>query len=152
MGRTIERLERYRAHAGFCFLLVLILGLSEASQLRQVLVNLLTNAVQAMGNEGLIEVEAHRVGDYDEMVVRDEGPGIAEERWEWVFEPLYTTKAKGTGLGLSISRQVVERHGGRLEVVARAGPGTAFRIRLPQCETALEPEEEAHGEGEHFGR
>jgi len=143
MGRTLERLERYPAHAGYCFLLVLILGLSEASQLRQVLVNLLTNAVQAMGAEGMIEVEARRVDGYDEIVIRDDGPGIAEERWESVFEPLYTTKAKGTGLGLSISRQVVERHGGSLAIVDHEGEGTAFRIRLPRAEAVLAKQGEA---------
>ena len=97
---------------------------ADAGQLRQVLVNLLTNAVQAMGDGGVIEVEAVRAEGYDEIGVRDEGPGIARDKWALVFEPLFTTKAKGTGLGLSISRQVVERHGGMLEVVEGAGRRT----------------------------
>ena len=62
----------------------------------------------------------------------DSGSGIPRDLWEQIFEPLVTTKVGGTGLGLAICRQIVERHGGAIEVVATVEPGAAFRIRLPR--------------------
>ena len=66
----------------------------------------------------------------------DSGPGIRSDLWERVFEPLVTTKDGGTGLGLAICRQIVERHGGAIEVIAAPDPGAAFRIRLPRTSPA----------------
>ena len=102
-------------------------------QLRQVLGNLLNNAAEAMGGKGRITLEARREDDFDVLVVRDSGPGIAAEIRETLFEPLVTTRLKGTGLGLAICRQIIERHGGTIDLVEHDAAGAAFRIRLPQA-------------------
>ncbi len=100
--------------------------------LRQVMANLLTNAIQVMGDEGTITVEARRHADHDAIMVRDGGPGVSAEHRDRLFEPLFTTKAKGTGLGLTICRQIIERHGGTIDLSDHEGPGAAFCIRLPR--------------------
>ncbi|MBU0616782.1 MAG: hypothetical protein KKI02_03615, partial [Planctomycetes bacterium] len=104
----------------------------DPGQLRQVLANLLTNAVQAMEGRGEIRVAGSRSADYDTVVFGDTGPGVASEVRALLFEPLVTTKAKGIGLGLTICRQIVERHGGTIELVDDNQRGAAFRVRLPR--------------------
>jgi PAS domain S-box-containing protein len=99
---------------------------------RQVLMNLGTNAVQAMAGKGELWVQARRNAAGDEILVRDTGPGIAGYVRERLFEPLVTTKAKGTGLGLAICRQIVERHGGTITLISEDRPGATFRIVLPR--------------------
>ena len=105
---------------------------ADPDQLRQVFRNLVTNAVDAMDGGGEIVVEAAREADGDSIVLRDTGPGVAQEIRETVFEPLVTTRAKGIGLGLTICRQIIERHGGGIELIDEDKPGAAFRIRLPR--------------------
>ncbi len=105
---------------------------ADPAQFQQVLVNLLTNAVQAMDGTGTIDVTAAFKDDFDTITIRDHGPGIAEDVRDEIFEPLFTTKAKGTGLGLAICRQLVERHGGTLDLVDAETSGAIFRIRLPR--------------------
>ena len=105
---------------------------ADPGQLRQVLSNLLINAVQAMDGAGQITLAATRAGDYDSIIVEDDGPGIAPEQREHVFEALFSTKARGTGLGLAICRQVIERHGGTIELCEGKGGGAAFQIQLPR--------------------
>lgn len=100
-------------------------------QLRQVWGNLLGNAVEAMRGEGEILVQARQQGRFDEVLVRDTGPGIPPEIRATLFEPLVSTRAKGTGLGLAICRQIIERHGGTIELLPPDSPGAAFLIRLP---------------------
>jgi signal transduction histidine kinase len=100
-------------------------------QLRQVLGNLLGNAVEAMDGQGEITVQARREDAMDSIVVRDQGPGIPPEIRQTLFEPLTSTRAKGTGLGLAICRQIVERHGGTIELLP-TDEGAAFLIRLPR--------------------
>jgi signal transduction histidine kinase len=104
---------------------------ADSGQLRQVMANLMANAVEAIGQSGRIRVEAHRGGEFDEILVRDDGPGVPSDLRQRVFEPLITTKAKGTGLGLPICRQIVERHGGTIDLIDVEGRGVGFRIRLP---------------------
>jgi signal transduction histidine kinase len=103
--------------------------------LRQVLGNLLANAIQATGNEGHIRIRASRSGNADTIVVEDDGPGIPQELRQEIFEPLVTTKPKGTGLGLAICRQIVERHGGSIELLSTDKPGATFQICLPSPAT-----------------
>ncbi len=105
---------------------------ADPSQLRQVMSNIMLNAIQVMDGIGDITVTARRNADYDTISVRDSGPGVAAEDRERVFEPLFTTKAKGTGLGLTICRQIIERHGGTIELLEHGGRGAAFCIRLPR--------------------
>lgn len=104
---------------------------ADPHQLRQVLNNMLLNAVQAMGGQGVIEVTAARVMPWDEITITDTGPGIPPENVQRIFEPLFTTKAKGTGLGLAICKQIMEKHGGMIEVVNTGGVGAVFRLRFP---------------------
>ena len=130
---------------------------SDAEQLKQVVINLLQNAVQAMPDGGRLSVTtaapedpggAFRLnGGGPEMVeirIRDTGPGIPEEQREHIFVPFYTTKEKGTGLGLAISQRIVRSHGGSISVQSRPGEGTEFVIRLPAVEERRqEPAQEA---------
>jgi two-component system, NtrC family, sensor kinase len=109
-----------------------------SSQIGQVLLNLLVNAIQAVestrGAEGgKITVSVRACGDYQAIDVADNGGGIAEEDLPHLFDPFFTTKpqGEGTGLGLSISHGIVSGHGGRIEVETRPGEGALFRVLLP---------------------
>jgi len=118
---------------------------ADAEQLRQVLINLIRNAVQAMGGQGTVQVTTRRrsattgmardtvvpQADWVEIAVRDEGPGMAPQVQKNLFVPFFTTKDRGTGLGLAISQRVVEEMGGRIEVVSRPGAGSTFSLVLP---------------------
>ncbi|MEO2016198.1 MAG: ATP-binding protein [Fuerstiella sp.] len=105
---------------------------ADQGQIRQVLQNLIVNANQALNDGGEISVELDQNGNDAIIAVRDTGPGVSDEHRDQLFEPLFTTKAKGTGLGLTICRQLIERHGGSIELQANAGAGASFLIRLPQ--------------------
>ena len=105
---------------------------ASTDQLQQVVHNLLANAVSAMGGSGEVLIEASRSDDWDTITFTDTGPGVAPDVRETLFHPLVTTKATGTGLGLTICKQIVESHGGTIELVHHEGRGAAFRIRLPR--------------------
>jgi signal transduction histidine kinase len=115
-----------------------------ANQLQQVLMNLMINAQQAMdGEPGTVTVSTRLNEDREvEIVVRDDGPGIPEEIRDKLFEPFFTTKptGEGTGLGLSVSFGIVQDHKGEIEVESEVGEGTAFVIRIPVEEAAMEHE------------
>lgn len=103
-------------------------------QLRQVFLNLLTNAMDALGaGGGTIRVSTEVLPGVAAVRVQDDGAGIPAEALGRVFEPFFTTRAegKGTGLGLSISHGIVASHGGSIEVESRLGRGTAFTVRIP---------------------
>jgi signal transduction histidine kinase len=102
-------------------------------QLGQVVLNLLTNAVQAMnGGHGTLTVRgALETPDRLRLDVRDTGPGITPEDSRRIFEPLFTTKARGIGLGLAVSRTLVRANGGEITFVSEAGRGTTFSVRVP---------------------
>jgi two-component system sensor histidine kinase HydH len=114
---------------------------TDAEQLKQVLINLFRNAVQAMPGGGKIVVSTaiadeglrlHRPPETVEIHVRDSGPGIPEEHRENIFVPFFTTKEKGTGLGLAICQRLIRHHGGSISLLASApGEGAEFVIRLP---------------------
>ncbi|HZM03044.1 MAG TPA: ATP-binding protein [Candidatus Saccharimonadales bacterium] len=103
----------------------------DAGQIKQVLVNLVKNAMQAMTRDGTLTVQTGQTPDAVEISVADTGGGIAEDQINHIFEPFYTTKKKGTGLGLMIVQRIVRQHGGRIELESNVGQGTTFRIRLP---------------------
>jgi len=109
--------------------------LSDAPQLRQVILNFLTNATHAIGKDGIITITT-RLGGNDgvAIVIRDTGCGIPEENLGKIFDPFFTTKpaGKGTGLGLSICHGIILRLGGRIAVESRVGQGTTFTITLPR--------------------
>jgi signal transduction histidine kinase len=104
---------------------------ADRDQLTQVIVNLLTNAEQAMPSGGLCTVRLRR-GPGREVVleVEDRGPGIPEADRQRIFEPYFTTKAGGSGLGLAIVQRIVTEHGGRIEVGGKTGEGACFRVIL----------------------
>lgn len=105
-----------------------------ANQLKQIFVNLISNAKHALADGGgTITVEVGRDGEIAWAEVRDDGPGIPDHIAERVFEPFYTTKRDvgGTGLGLSVSLGIAQAHGGSLVVDPNPGKGAAFRLRLP---------------------
>jgi len=103
--------------------------------IRQVLHNLVKNALEAIESKGLIEINLHRVQknntDFIEIALYDDGPGIKDEQIEQIFEPYVTTKAKGTGLGLAIVKKIIEEHGGAIWVDTRRKAGAGFIIQLP---------------------
>jgi nitrogen fixation/metabolism regulation signal transduction histidine kinase len=105
--------------------------------IRQVLHNLIKNALEAIGAKGLIEISVHRVQknntDFIEIALYDDGPGIKDEQIEQIFEPYVTTKAKGTGLGLAIVKKIIEEHGGAIWVDTGRKVGAGFIIQLPAC-------------------
>jgi signal transduction histidine kinase len=97
----------------------------------QVLVGLLANAADATPAGGRVVVRAHANGGAVELAVADSGHGVAPELRGRVFEPFFTTRANGTGLGLAVARQIVEAHGGRIDVADAPGGGACFTVRLP---------------------
>jgi signal transduction histidine kinase len=103
----------------------------DARLVRQALLNLAVNAVQAMPRGGRITVRARREGDAVVVELEDTGPGIPDEVRERIFEPFFTTKASGTGLGLAVVRRIVEGHGGEVRVRTAPGVGTTFALRFP---------------------
>ena len=104
-----------------------------ASQLNQVFMNILTNATQAIDEEGDIWISLDRAGDQAKVTIRDSGKGIPSDAVEKIFDPFYTTKSvgEGTGLGLSISYGIVKKHGGEIAVKSELGKGTEFTITVP---------------------
>jgi signal transduction histidine kinase len=115
--------------------------LADPEQLRQVLINLVRNAVQAMAGRGTVRIRLSRVppaeapsaaeGGWLAVSVSDQGPGIDPEVQKSLFVPFVTTKQRGTGLGLAISQRIVQELGGRIEVSSQLGAGTTFRVLLP---------------------
>lgn len=106
--------------------------LVDAQQMRQVLANLIQNALQALRGAGTITIGAERAGNGGlELWVEDDGPGIPEPARTRIFEPLFTTREQGTGLGLALCKRIVERHGGDLQLVPGVDQGARFALWLP---------------------
>lgn len=103
----------------------------DTTQMQQVLLNLVKNAMQAMSRGGVLTLQTGESSDGVWVSVGDTGGGIPQEQIARIFEPFYTTKKKGTGLGLMIVQRIVRAHGGKIEVESRVGQGTMFRIWLP---------------------
>jgi signal transduction histidine kinase len=113
-------------------------------QLRQIFTNLVTNAFEAMGGIGVVDISAvavdgdedagpaeHMAGPTIQITVSDNGPGIPPEVMDRIFGPFFTTKPQGSGLGLAIVRKIVDAHDGRIDVGERSGGGTVFRVTVP---------------------
>jgi signal transduction histidine kinase len=99
--------------------------------LRQAILNLLKNGLEALSRGHELTLASRRDGDAVEISVSDDGPGIPEDVAKRLFEPFFTTKPQGTGLGLSIARQITEEHGGEVRWENRPGGGACFTLRLP---------------------
>jgi len=105
----------------------------DENQIYQVILNLITNAEQAIADQGTITVRTVCESDIIAVVVEDTGCGIAEDIRERVFEPFFTTKTQGTGLGLSIVKKFVESNSGTITITDRPGGGTCVRFTVPQA-------------------
>jgi two-component system NtrC family sensor kinase len=113
---------------------------SDASQLQQIIINLLVNAADAIGNQGgtiylktkSVPIEGHA---HIQFEITDTGCGIAEENLSKIFEPFYSTKEqKGTGLGLAVVWGIIDEHGGKITADSELGKGSTFTIQLPVAE------------------
>lgn len=109
----------------------------DRSQLKQAFYNIIKNAVQAMGNGGILHVGTEVTSDHVVVSFRDTGGGISETDMSKLFQPYFTTKAKGTGLGLMIVQRIVRDHGGEIEIESDVGRGTTVRILLPLQERRM---------------
>ncbi len=103
----------------------------DTAQMGRAVLNLMTNAAQAMRHQGVVRVVGQRVGDRYRLSFIDEGPGMPDDVRARCLEPFFTTKTRGTGLGLPIARRVVDEHGGQLSISSIAGAGTEVTIDLP---------------------
>ncbi|MBS1210620.1 MAG: sensor histidine kinase [Proteobacteria bacterium] len=100
-------------------------------EIASALINLLENALQAVGEGGAVELDAHAEEGAAVFAVRDNGRGIPQELQARLFEPFYTTRADGTGLGLAIARGVARAHGGEISLKSAPGEGTEFSFSIP---------------------
>ncbi|MBC7609141.1 MAG: hypothetical protein H7228_06115 [Polaromonas sp.] len=116
------------------------------SQMNQVFLNLISNAAQATGPDGVIRLRTAVTAGHVIVEVQDNGSGIAPDVLPKIFDPFFTTKkiGEGTGLGLSIAYKIVQEHGGRIEVSSEPGKGTRFTITLPVDADVQETLEAAH--------
>ncbi|WP_324893513.1 ATP-binding protein [Paenibacillus sp.] len=112
-----------------------ISALLEKDKIVQVLINVIRNGIDAMGEPGgTLTIAVYRRGEFGVVDVTDTGVGIPDEHLARLFQPFFSTKAKGTGLGLSISQKIMSDHGGFISVRSKVGSGTTFTIRLPAAE------------------
>ena len=109
----------------------------DVRQLRQVLLNLGLNAVEACAEGGQVEIEARRSGRTVRFVVQDNGCGIAVADQEKIFDPFFTNKQGGTGLGLSLCHKIVEMHSGTINVESKIGAGSRFEVIIPDAKDGI---------------
>ncbi len=103
----------------------------DPSRIKDALLNILKNAVQAIGNNGTVTIRIYKQHDACVFEIRDTGPGISEEDLPFIFDPFYTTKKFGTGLGLTITHRIIEEHEGSIAVESKKGAGSLFRVSIP---------------------
>ena len=103
----------------------------EENKLKQVFINILKNAIEAMTSGGHLQIDVKLVHDRALILFTDEGPGITKEHLAKIGQPFYTTKEKGTGLGLMISKSIIENHKGTMRIESEVGQGTTVEIILP---------------------
>jgi len=106
-------------------------ALMVGDQMKQVILNLCLNAIETMPGGGQLQVKTRADEDDILLLVADTGPGIEDGDLPHIFEPFYTTKEGGTGLGLSVTYDIVQKHGGRIEVESKLGKGSIFKVMLP---------------------
>ena len=114
---------------------------ADKQQMEQVLINLVQNAADSIGNQGTVTLRvkqgAARLGGRSSpavlLEVEDTGKGIAPDVQARLFDPFFSTKETGTGLGLPIAERIVEKHGGRLQYQTQSGRGTTFQVVLPHA-------------------
>ncbi|QDP39667.1 ATP-binding protein [Radiobacillus deserti] len=102
----------------------------DVSKIKQVLINLIKNAIEVM-DRGTITITAKRSGNMALLSIADEGPGMSQEHIQKIGEPFFTTKEKGTGLGLIICLNIIKNHNGKMNIESELGEGTTFKVSLP---------------------
>jgi signal transduction histidine kinase len=111
---------------------------ADEDQVRQILMNVIINAIQAIPKKGEIKIKTEKAPLKGEtaikLIIEDSGIGISEKDFNQIFDPFFSTKEKGSGLGLSIVYKLVEAHQGEIKVESKEGKGTKFIILLPQKE------------------
>ncbi|MDP2643834.1 MAG: ATP-binding protein [Desulfobacterales bacterium] len=134
---SLKLIERRAAEAGVAVQTRLSSGIDpvvvDPDKIKQVLLNLYINAIEAMEKEGILEVELvlNSGTHHLEIRISDTGAGIAEKDLAHIFDPYFTTKASGTGLGLAIAHNIVEAHGGMIKVDSKSGQGATITVALP---------------------
>ena len=105
----------------------------DANQMKQVFINLLQNAIEAVGQKGTVTISLQPDNDHSvEIFFKDDGPGMPENIRQNIFNLYFTTKAKGTGIGLSMVQRIIFEHGGMISVESEPGKGTRFSIKMPK--------------------
>jgi signal transduction histidine kinase len=114
----------------------------DPEQVKQVLINILINAIQALPEGGSLAIRDHGERNESILSIRDSGPGIDPAQLDHIFDPFFTTKREGTGLGLSISFQLVKNNGGRIWATSEPGKGACFHVGFPLHTAIAEPSSE----------
>jgi PAS domain S-box-containing protein len=120
--KNINLVREYRDSVDICI---------DPTRIREALLNIVKNAVQAASFQSMITVRTYVKDDKCIFEIQDNGPGITEADMQYIFDPFFTTKKTGTGLGLAITHRIVEEHKGSIEVESKQGAGSTFRVLLP---------------------
>jgi signal transduction histidine kinase len=133
IGNVISLVESELAERG----IKLDLGLGtvpntliDPDRVKEAFLNIMNNAIQAVGTRGEIAVKTYQQNAHVVAEVSDTGGGIEDKDLPFIFDPFYTTKPTGTGLGLAITRRIIEEHKGRIEVKSKTGEGTTIKVFL----------------------
>lgn len=116
--------------------------LADANQMKQLFINLIKNAIEAMPEGGSIYISTEKVMNEWKITIQDEGKGMSEEDIQKIYDPFFSTKKEGTGLGLTICATILKDHHGRMDVSSELGKGTAFHIYLPVCQKSRQQQVE----------
>ena len=137
VNQTLELLGNYARNNNIDIQTVLASDLpiiaSDQSEMQQVFLNLISNAIDAVGKDGFIEIKSKCTHSHIFVSVKDDGPGIPEDQQKKIFDPFFTTKynEKGTGLGLWVSYSIIEKMGGIITLESKVGKGTTFTVQIP---------------------
>ncbi|MEY8844852.1 ATP-binding protein [Bacillus safensis] len=116
--------------------------LADANQMKQLFINLIKNAIEAMPEGGSIYISTEKVMNEWKITIQDEGKGMSEDDIQKIYDPFFSTKTEGTGLGLTICATILKDHHGRMDVVSELGKGTTFHIYLPVCQKSRQQQGE----------
>lgn len=116
--------------------------LADANQMKQLFINLIKNAIEAMPEGGSIYISTEKLMNEWKITIQDEGKGMSEEDIQRIYDPFFSTKTEGTGLGLTICATILKDHHGRMDVSSELGKGTAFHIYLPVCQKSRQQQGE----------
>ncbi len=120
--QNVEIIENYKQGV-YCF--------CDGQQIRQIVLNLLSNAIEASHDNGKIIISVNQAENWAELSVQDNGCGVAPENIDKLFKPFFTTKENGNGIGLPMSLQIARDHGGDIKISSKLGQGSIFKLLLP---------------------